>query len=107
MDKQECMSGEMSFAIIEGVPIALPPEAKYVVQDMRGCWFYANRKPRKKEGDWTPLKHPIQINTSQGYQRVLRTDPMVNWEDSIQMIVTESYLPTSHGEAYCNNQLVN
>lgn len=105
MGEQSSEGKTINFAIIEGIPIELPWDAKFIVQDKRGCWFYASRRPRIKEEDWTPKKHPIQIFTAQGHQRVLQTDVVNSWENSLQMIVTKNNLPTAHGESFCGNQL--
>ena len=50
------------FAVIEGRKVFLPAEANYVMQDRRGLWFYSQRKPRPKEGDWTP-KHAVSFSS--------------------------------------------
>jgi len=82
------------FAVIEGKKVFLPPEAKYVMQDRRGLWFYSNRKPRTSEGDWTPNKTSIACRTDTGFVRVLKTDTRVPWLDTcqrtIRMLANES-----------------
>ena len=75
------------FAVIEGKKVYLPPEAKYIMQDRRGIWYYTNRKPRPKEGDWTPNKTSIACRTEQGYVRALKTDPVQPWLDTCQRTV--------------------
>ena len=56
-------TGPEVFAVINGTKIYLPEEAKYVMQDRRGLWYYSTRKPRPKEGDWTPNKTSIACRT--------------------------------------------
>ncbi len=75
------------FAVIEGKKVFLPPEAKYVMQDRRGIWYFSSRKPRPKEGDWTPNKTSIACRTEQGYVRALKTDVEVAWLDTCQRTV--------------------
>ena len=75
------------FAVIEGKKVYLPPEAKYVMQDRRGLWFYSTRKPRTSEGDWTPNKTSIACRTERGLVRALKTDTRVPWLDTCQRTV--------------------
>jgi hypothetical protein len=75
------------YAVIEGKKVFLPPEATYVMQDRRGLWFYSSRKPRIKEGDWTPNKTSISCRTDRGYVRALKTDSAVPWLDTCQRTV--------------------
>ena len=75
------------YAVIDGKKVYLPPEATYVMQDRRGLWFYSSRKPRLKEGDWTPNKTSISCKTDRGYVRALKTDSNVPWLDTCQRTV--------------------
>ena len=75
------------FAVIDGRKVFLPAEAKYVMQDRRGLWFYASRKPRTTEGDWTPNKTSIACLTDKGYVRALKTDTSIPWLDTCQRTV--------------------
>lgn len=75
------------FAVIGGRKVYLPPEAKYVMQDRRGLWFYSTRKPRTSEGDWTPNKTSICCRTDGGCVRVLKTDTQVPWLDTCQRTI--------------------
>ena len=79
--------GPEVFAVIGGKKVFLPGEAKYVMQDRRGLWYYSNRKPRPKEGDWTPNKTSIACRTEQGYVRALKTDTERMWLDTCQRTV--------------------
>ena len=79
--------GPEVFAVIEGKKVFLPAEAKYVMQDRRGLWYYSTRKPRPKEGDWTPNKTSIACLTERGYVRALKTDTVVQWLDTCQRTV--------------------
>ena len=80
--------GELEvFAVIEGKKVYLPPEAKYIMQDRRGIWYYSTRKPRPKEGDWTPNKTSISCRTERGYVRALKTDTVQPWLDTCQRTV--------------------
>ena len=65
------------FAVIEGKKVFLPEEAKYVMQDRRGLWYYSTRKPRPKEGDWTPNKTSIACLNEGGYVRALKTETVM------------------------------
>ena len=75
------------FAVIEGKKVFLPADAKYVMQDRRGLWFYSARKPRPKEGDWTPNKTSISCRTDRGFVRVLKTDTRIEWLETCQRTV--------------------
>lgn len=83
-----------AYAVIEGVVVKLPKSAKYICQDKRGCWYYCGRRPRIKDGDWTPNKSPIMILNDQGHQRVLITEVKGSWKTTLQMPIIRSYLPT-------------
>ncbi len=75
------------FAVIDGKKVFLPADAKYVMQDRRGLWFYSARKPRPKEGDWTPNKTSISCRTDRGFVRVLKTDTRIEWLETCQRTV--------------------
>ncbi|MCR9106770.1 MAG: hypothetical protein NXI15_15865 [Gammaproteobacteria bacterium] len=79
--------GTEVFAVIEGQKVFLPADAKYVMQDRRGIWYYSTRKPRPKEGDWTPNKTSIACRTEHGYVRALRTETKVEWLQTCQRTV--------------------
>jgi hypothetical protein len=79
--------GPEVFAVIGGKKVFLPSEAKYVMQDRRGLWYYSSRKPRPKEGDWTPNKTSIACLTERGYVRALKTDAEQLWLDTCQRTV--------------------
>ncbi len=81
------MDGLEVFAVIEGKKVFLPTEANYVMQDRRGLWFYSVRKPRPKEGDWTPNKTSISCRTERGFVRVLKTDTKLAWLETCQRTV--------------------
>lgn len=75
------------FAVIEGRKVYLPPEARYVMQDRRGLWFYSQRKPRIAEDDWTPNKTSIACVTERGVVRALKTDTRVPWLETCQRTI--------------------
>lgn len=75
------------FAVIDGHKVFLPKEARYVMQDRRGLWFYSKRKPRLAEGDWTPNKVSIACVTERGCVRVLQTKPASTWLDTCQRTI--------------------
>ena len=75
------------FAVIEGKKVYLPEEARYVVQDSRGIWFFCKRKPRISEDDWTANKTSIAFKNDRGYVRALKTDSSPNWLDSCQRTI--------------------
>ena len=79
--------GPEVFAVIEGKKIFLPAEAKYVMQDRRGLWHYSTRKPRPKEGDWTPNKTSISCLNEGGYVRALKTETVSPWLETCQRTV--------------------
>lgn len=81
------MDGLEVFAVIEGKKVFLPSDAKYVMQDRRGLWFYSARKPRPKEGDWTPNKTSISCRTDRGYVRCLKTETKLEWLETCQRTV--------------------
>jgi hypothetical protein len=96
--KREVHKGADVYAIIEGIPIALPRNAKYICQDKRGCWFFCARRPRIKDGDWTPNKTPIQIINDRGQltARVLITDAKPHWANTLQTTIKRAQLPMQH-----------
>ena len=75
------------YAVINGRKVFLPADAKYVMQDRRGIWFYCKRKPRTSAGDWTPNKTSISCFTDGGYVRALKTETSVPWLDTCQRTV--------------------
>ena len=75
------------FAIIDGKKIYLPEDARYVMQDSRGIWFFCNRKPRISEDDWTVNKTSIACKTTRGVVRALRTEARSPWLDSCQRTI--------------------
>jgi len=79
--------GPEVFAVIGGKKVFLPVDARYVMQDRRGIWYYSSRKPRPKEGDWTPNKTSIACLTERGYVRALKTDTVQQWEETCQRTV--------------------
>lgn len=87
--------GPEVFAVIEGKKVYLPAEARYVMQDRRGLWYYSTRKPRPKEGDWTPNKTSIACRNERGYVRALKTDSVVGWLDTCQRTVRMVKSPAS------------
>ena len=84
---QEPEGGEEVFAVIDGRKVYLPADAKYVMQDRRGLWYYSSRKPRPKEGDWTPNKTSIACRNERGYVRVLQTETAIEWLQTCQRTV--------------------
>ena len=79
--------GTEVFAVIAGKKVFLPEDAKYVMRDRRGLWYYSSRKPRPKEGDWTPNKTSIACRTEAGFVRALKTDTERQWLDTCQRTV--------------------
>lgn len=79
--------GTEVFAVIDGKKVFLPAEAKYVMQDRRGLWYYSTRKPRPKEGDWTPNKTSIACRNERGFVRALKTASPARWLDTCQRTV--------------------
>jgi len=79
--------GPEVFAVIDGHKVFLPPEARYVMQDRRGIWYYSSRKPRPKEGDWTPNKTSIACRNAQGLVRALQTETRVEWLNTCQRTI--------------------
>ena len=79
--------GPEVFAVIGGKKVFLPADARYVMQDRRGLWYYSSRKPRPKEGDWTPNKTSIACRTESGCVRALKTDTVQQWLDTCQRTV--------------------
>ena len=75
------------FAVIDGKKVYLPEDANYIMQDRRGLWYYSTRKPRPKEGDWTPNKTSISCRTEGGYVRALKTDIELPWLETCQRTV--------------------
>ena len=75
------------FAVIDGRKIYLPEDARYVMQDSRGIWFFCNRKPRISEDDWTVNKTSIACKTHRGVVRALRTEAHSPWLDSCQRTI--------------------
>ena len=85
--EDEAAEGPEVFAVIGGQKVFLPAEAKYVMQDRRGLWYYSTRKPRPKEGDWTPNKTSISCRVERGYVRALKTEVRLPWLETCQRTV--------------------
>ena len=85
--EDEAAEGPEVFAVIGGQKVYLPAEAKYVMQDRRGLWYYSTRKPRPKEGDWTPNKTSISCRNEQGFVRALQTETSIEWLETCQRTV--------------------
>jgi len=85
------------YAVVSGIPVELPKKAKYICQDRRGSWFFCMRKPRIKNGDWTPNKVPIQVANSSGtlLVQVLQTPVVGSWKKTLQTTVKKCQLPVS------------
>ena len=85
------------YALIAGQHVVLPDEAKFYFQDKRGCWFWSNRKPRVKDGDWTPNKSPVQINNEKGFHRCLITptneERRGSWRDTVMRVINLDNMP--------------
>lgn len=79
--------GPEVFAVIAGKKVFLPADARYVMQDRRGLWYYSSRKPRPKEGDWTPNKTSIACRTERGYVRALKTETSQSWLNTCQRTI--------------------
>ncbi len=75
------------FAVIDGKKVYLPEDANYIMQDRRGLWYYSKRKPRPKEGDWTPNKTSISCRGEGGFVRALKTDTERPWLETGQRTV--------------------
>lgn len=86
------------YAIIGGVPVGLPNDARYICQDVRGCWYFCNRKPRVKDNDWTPNKTPIQPHSPHGRLKasVVMTEVNPNWANTLQSTIKRAQLPMRH-----------
>jgi hypothetical protein len=81
------LEGMEVFAVIDGRKVFLPTEARYVMQDRRGLWFYSKRKPRVAEDDWTPNKTSIACITERGCVRALKTETARPWLETCQRTV--------------------
>lgn len=94
-EKNEIHESADVYAIIERIPIALPGSAKFIFQDKRGCWFFCSRRPRIRDGDWTPNKTPIQIvnERRQLTAQVFMTDAKPSWATTLQTTVKRAHLP--------------
>tara|TARA_R110002110_G_scaffold362241_1_gene572023 strand:- start:90006 stop:90443 length:438 start_codon:yes stop_codon:yes gene_type:complete len=88
--------GPEVFAVIDGKKVYLPADAKYVMQDRRGLWYYSTRKPRPKEGDWTPNKTSIACRNESGFVRALKTDAAGQWLETCQRTIR--MMPNKAGE---------
>ncbi len=85
LDHSQSIDPERPFAVIDGVLIELPPEARFYMQDKRGSWFYSIRKPRPKFNDWTKFKTPIQPRNEKGgfIPRVVQSPKAEDWENTV------------------------
>ncbi len=93
--KHEVLEPLGKYAVIEGVQVPLPLDARFYFQDKRGCWFWSTRKPRVKGDDWTPNKMPVQINTEKGHHRCLITARKAAdaWRDTVMQVVSLDNMP--------------
>ena len=71
------------YITIGGKRCELAPKATYVMQDRRGLWFQATRKPRIFDNDWTPNKVPLVAKTEQGFVRAVQTPVRRPWKEAV------------------------
>ena len=86
---------------VEGIlqVFELPPEARYIVQNKHGQWFWCEKKARitfvektNIPDDWFSSKHPIQIKVN-GYDRVLATDKPLDWKTTQVQTIVDKNMP--------------
>ena len=87
------------YALIAGQHVELPTDAKFYFQDKRGCWFWSKRKPRVKDGDWTPNKRPVQVSNENGHHRCLIT-PSASWRDTVMRVINLENMPLAISQRF-------
>ena len=91
-----------TFAMIDGMMIALPNEAKYIAQESSGTWFWYTRKPRLVNFDkpetgpyaWGVTgKNPVMV-PNQRFQ-VLVTDVTAPcWTQTLTQTISGANMPS-------------
>ncbi len=84
--RKRMADGDISFAIIDGVTVILPPTAKFIIQDRNNIWYFSDSFPRLTSEDWNPEKKPIQYNEN-GSVKLLVTKPKMPWQDTRQKTI--------------------
>lgn len=89
-----------NYGVIDGVFYPLPVEAKYIIQESSGAWYWTNKKPRhvideetKEIVMWTAKKTPIQYKTTQGFDRVVVTDKPLDFLQTCTSTINTANLP--------------
>ena len=103
-NKTSGAEGIEKYALIAGQHIELPTDARFYFQDKRGCWFWSTRKPRVKDGDWTPNKSPVQVSTEKGFHRCLITPSTSSrpesWQDTVMRVINLENLPLAMAQRF-------
>lgn len=71
--------------VIDGVELMLPPDARHIMQDRRGIWYYSSKQPRVTNSycsDWFMNKTPIIVLNEDGHPRALKTPPAERWQET-------------------------
>lgn len=89
---------------LDGIHIPLPDEAKYVMQEPNGVWYYTTRRPRfifdeddkAKEIGWMHKKNPVFVDGEYKHQIPLITELSApSWKETLQRVVTAELMPDS------------
>lgn len=79
--RQKFAEGDVVFAVVDGITVLLPKNAKYVMQDKYCRWYFSEKYPVYSKDDWFPDKLPIQYDHN-GSIKLLQTKPEQSWENT-------------------------
>ncbi len=87
---------------IDGIHIPLPDDAKFVMQEPNGVWYWTSRRPRfifdeyekTKEIGWMHKKNPVFVESEYKHQKPLITELTApSWMETLQRVVTAELMP--------------
>lgn len=99
----EQLNNNRTFAMIDGMMIVLPDEAKYIAQEASGTWFWYERKPRLVNYDkpetgpfaWgVKNKNPVMIPNAR--YKVLVTEVVAPcWTQTLARTISPGLKPSA------------
>lgn len=102
VDTTKCEMGNV--LCIDGIHIPLPDEAKFVMQEPNGVWYWSTRKPRfifdeddkSLEIGWMHKKYPVFVESEYKHPKPLITEMRApNWKETLQRVVTAELMPAA------------
>lgn len=79
--REKLQTGGVTFAVVDGITVILPRNARYIMQDKYQRWYFSEKYPVNSKDDWFPDKLPIQY-VENGTIRLLSSKPNKNWRET-------------------------